>query len=108
MLWTWTSDPLRINSEANPMICPYFRTGSPGEISPRATLCPSPIGSSTSTVRPPTSSPNPFGIGRAATATLSSPRSKTARRPSLAVAMIKEGPFESLLRGVLEDSIRPV
>ena len=35
------------------MIWPYFRTGSPGSISASATLWPSPIGSRTSIVRPP-------------------------------------------------------
>ena len=39
--------------EANPMIWPYFRTGSPVAIAARATLWPSPIGSRTSIVRPP-------------------------------------------------------
>ncbi len=34
------------------MICPYFRTGSPGAMSASATLWPSPIGSRTSIVRP--------------------------------------------------------
>ena len=69
------------------MIWPYLRTGCPGSMSTRATLCPSAIGSRTSTVRPPTVRTNPLGIGRAATATLSSPRKRTARCSSAAVAM---------------------
>ena len=32
-LWTWTRDPAGIAWEAKPMICPYFRTGSPGWMS---------------------------------------------------------------------------
>ncbi len=69
------------------MICPYFRTGRAGAISATATLCPSAIGSRTATDRAPSSSANPAGIGRVATATLSSSRSKTARRASVAVAI---------------------
>src|SRR5947208_442971 len=38
------------------MIWPYFRTGSPGWMSPSATLCPNAIGSRTSTARPATPS----------------------------------------------------
>ncbi len=69
------------------MTWPYFRTGSPGSIAVSATLCPSAIGSRTSTWRPPTSRTYPVGIGREATATLSSPRKRTARFASAAVAM---------------------
>ena len=43
------------------MIWPYLRTGSPAAMSARATLCPSAIGSRTSTVRPPTVSDEPLG-----------------------------------------------
>ena len=79
--------PAAIACEAKPMICPYLRTGSPTAMSASATLCPSAIGSRTSTVRPPTVRTNPLGIGRAATATLSSPRRTTALGPSAAIAI---------------------
>ena len=80
--------------EANPMIWPYFRTGSPWAMSRSATLCPSAIGSRTSTERFPRVRRNPLGIGRAATATLSSPRSRTALGGSVAVAIAR--PFEAI------------
>ena len=61
-----------------------------------ATLCPSPIGSRTSTCRSPRLRTDPRGIGRAATATLSSARRNTALG-SVAVAIAR--PFGSLLQG---------
>ena len=76
--------------EAKPMIWPYFRTGSPLRDVARARPCaPARSARGPRPSRSPSLRTKPRGIGRAATATLSSPRSRTALGGSVAVAIAR-------------------
>ena len=82
--------PAGIGREAKPMIWPYFRTGSPAAMSPERHLVPQRDRlADLDRHGPPSLSDEPLGIGRAATATLSSPRSRTALGGSVAVAILR-------------------